>query len=97
MTYAVVIQDDTPATQHAARSTAALQALKHVEVTLLLVSRGRQTSRHRRVPDDEVRIRTHRNTTLSTVHHRTRKHSQNVYLHQRQETCLTASFPGQPG
>lgn len=64
MTYAVIIQDDTAAAEYTDRRTATLHAVKHVEVTFLLLSLRRQTARRCWVPDDNVCIWTHRDTTL---------------------------------
>jgi len=67
ITYSVVVQDHTATTEHTDGSAAALQSLKHVEITFLLMSFCRQRTWHHRVPDDDVRVRTHRDTTLHDI------------------------------
>jgi len=66
-TYTILIHDKTSTAQDAACSTATLHPVKHVEVTFLPVSLGRHRTGQSRIPDDKIRIRTNRNTTLSTA------------------------------
>ena len=65
-THSILVHYDTASTQNTPRCSTALESVKHVEVTFLLLSLRRQHTRYARIPDDYVSIRTHRNTTLIT-------------------------------
>ena len=66
-THSIFIHDHSASTEHTPRSTAALQTVKYIEVTLLMLRLHGQRTGYGRVPDDDVCIRTHRDTTLATV------------------------------